>query len=156
MGGSNAARDACDDPLDVDATMTAWSHWSACTETCNEGDAYRTRDEILPACHNGFPTGVTRQSKVCIEKPCECEKVICKYESHTCTNYQVGHDNTVENGVQYYRGNGAADVVHVLEVSTSNPYSSAYSGSQTGVQNAVTGMATGTLISATPLPHGQR
>jgi Notch-like protein len=105
---SGAARDACDVQVDIDCEMTAWSHWGTCSTTCNEGDSERTRTEISPACHNGFPCGNELQTKVCINAPCECELVICKYESsatafgaHDCTDYtafEISNNGAIANG----------------------------------------------------------
>jgi len=101
---SNAARDACDVPLDIDCVMDTFSVWGNCDTTCNEGMSFRTRQtkvegqHTLSECHDGTPCPETRQEKICINAPCKCSKVTCAYEAHTCTDYSAQESSLIWGG----------------------------------------------------------
>jgi len=70
--------------------VSQWSMWGKCDKTCHDGHAHRTRSVVVaPYC--GGKTCPTLKSKAgCMLRPCDCSKVKCKYEKHTCTDYKSG------------------------------------------------------------------
>jgi hypothetical protein len=76
-----------------DRVVTGWgAGWSACSTTCGQGTATRDRTVIHEACNGGYELPL-HQVRECMTQVCTCTKVLCKYESHTCTHYAdaVGH-----------------------------------------------------------------
>jgi hypothetical protein len=73
-----------------------WS-FGACSTTCGQGTATRTRAVTVTPCNNGAACPATTQTRECMHAVCMCEKVECKFETHSCTNYQ-----DAQTGVQYH------------------------------------------------------
>ena len=73
-----------------------WS-FGACSTTCGQGTATRTRAVTVTPCNNGAACPSTSQTRECMHTVCMCEKVECKFETHSCTHYQ-----DAQTGVQYH------------------------------------------------------
>jgi Notch-like protein len=95
---ANAARDACSVQLHHDCVEGPWTAWGACSASCSEGLSYKTREIITPTCHTGRVCYATKADKICINEPCACEKVLCKWENHDCTDYTATEPGIVNGG----------------------------------------------------------
>ena len=84
--------------------VSHWSAWGSCDRTCAEGLAHRTRSVVVsPSCGGaGCPT--LDASSECMVKPCDCAKVTCKFERHTCSDYNSGH----ATGIDWLNGHADA------------------------------------------------
>jgi hypothetical protein len=77
----------CNLDRDVNCVVDSFTAWGACDATCHEGHAHRTRLVTVPHCHNGALCPHLAEKKHCMDRICDCNRVLCKYEAHTCTNY---------------------------------------------------------------------
>jgi hypothetical protein len=82
---------------DIDCQVSVGWSFGACTTTCGQGTATRTRTVTVTPCNNGAACPATTQTHECMHAVCSCEKVECKFETHSCTNYQ-----DAQTGVQYH------------------------------------------------------
>ena len=77
----------CSISLMRDCTVSGWSGWGSCSKTCHEGLAYRTKDILVAPRCGGAGCPPLSESKACMDRVCECDKVECKYDKHDCTTY---------------------------------------------------------------------
>ena len=75
--------------------------FGACSKACGPGTSTRTRTIIHPACNGGVACPATSQTEACMNRVCECEKVLCKYEAHTCSTY-TSSSGTLYHDVSNY------------------------------------------------------
>lgn len=54
--------------------------FGACSTTCGQGTATRTRAVLHSACNGGAPCPPLTQSEECMVAVCDCAKVRCKFE----------------------------------------------------------------------------
>jgi Notch-like protein len=94
----------CNTDRDVDCEYTAFSAWGVCDETCHEGQAHRSRSITVDHCNGGDACPHLNQKKPCVDQLCDCAKVMCKWEAHTCTNFQLTADFGTTSSL-FYRSN---------------------------------------------------
>jgi hypothetical protein len=99
--------------LERDCTVSQWSAWSSCDQTCGEGLASRTRSVTIPnVCGGTCPEDLTRNAN-CMERPCDCDRVTCQKEAHSCTDYtHAGAPSGWEGIVSSNKGNCHNDGFH--------------------------------------------
>lgn len=67
--------------------VSQWTKWGKCDKSCSEGKAHRTRSVVVTPICGGKSCPILRSAGNCMLRPCECLKVKCKFEKHTCTDY---------------------------------------------------------------------
>ena len=75
-------------PAPRDCSITAWSTWSSCSETCGAGVQQRWRREVVAAAHGGQPCPALSDTRDCPEiSPCpiHCEHKWGSWGSCTVT-----------------------------------------------------------------------
>jgi hypothetical protein len=86
----------CNLDRDVDCAVTPFNPWGVCDATCHEGHSHRSRTVTIPHCHGGTVCPHLAEKKHCMDRICDCAKVVCHYETHTCTHYADA------DGLQYH------------------------------------------------------
>lgn len=75
--------------LKRDCVLSEWSGWGACSNTCAEGVSTRTRSAVVAPRCGGLGCASVSEELDCLDKPCPCKAVTCKYHKHNCTTHYL-------------------------------------------------------------------
>jgi len=67
--------------------VSAFGRWGSCSESCDMGKSTRVRTVKITARCGGVACPALSEKNDCMDKPCACVGMTCKYEKHTCTTY---------------------------------------------------------------------
>ena len=85
MGGCAFVKDPLGGDLSMhDCVVSSDWDWTPCSSVCGEGKATRTREVVVEARNGGEPCPTLSQTVDCMNRVCDCHKVSCKYQTHTC------------------------------------------------------------------------
>ena len=73
-------------PCPVHCVVTAWSDWSACTQSCGTGSTNRVRSVTTHGEHGGYVCPALKETDTCNSQPCPVDCAVSPYGTwSTCT-----------------------------------------------------------------------
>ena len=76
----------------IDCVWAKWGQYSKCSKSCGKGVQTRVRSKAVEAENGGLEcTGLARQSKQCIKKPCSKYNFLSK-----CMQLKIKYGNTIK------------------------------------------------------------
>jgi hypothetical protein len=96
--------DTASDPTVIDCKVTANWNWGPCSSVCGEGKSTRTREVTVQPQNGGRACPLLTQSVDCMNRICDCNKVMCAYQTHRCG--RTTHSYTGANVLSSYDSAG--------------------------------------------------
>jgi hypothetical protein len=75
----------------ADCITSTWSKWGECSESCNEGEAVRTRQILQMARTTGKPCPIVVQKRVCASVACPTDCTMAAWQAWSGSCNQVDH-----------------------------------------------------------------